>query len=217
MWGTRLQCMAAGLVSATGFTLLLNDITMDPRINAKAWFFFTGLGAFALVMAASVIGRANQAPRAHAARTMVRWFAVPAWLVSVLGWVLVMGNPGQYANRLSMQKSLRALVAEEHALKSDSGKYSVDTGRVFSLRMPRYGGSIRATLTADGFTAAMSTSSNASTCSVFVGSTALAPAVREGEPACGPNPPHEPWYGLLALTIGAALGVVVIRRARAPG
>jgi hypothetical protein len=40
------------------------------------------------------------------------------------------------------------------------------------------------TVTADGFTARVSHTTTTKTCAIYVGSTALAPANKEGEPKC---------------------------------
>src|SRR2546428_10626919 len=61
-------------------------------------------------------------------------------------------------------------------------KYATDPGPAYHVspgnRMPTI------TLTRDGWTAAISSPNTTQQCAVFVGSTPLAPATREGAPAC---------------------------------
>ncbi len=79
--------------------------------------------------------------------------------------------------------------AAEEAYFADSVKYTANTSCVtapgtvaFCTTTGVLGPTIA--VTADGFTATVSHTTTTKTCAVYVGSTALAPANKEGEPKC---------------------------------
>jgi hypothetical protein len=93
-----------------------------------------------------------------------------------------------------MKQDLRNLVTAEELFFSDSVRYTTTIGsggldyhlssgpggpdRLLELR-----------LTKDGWAATIGTTGTATTCTAFVGSTVVAPAVKEGEPVCIPHGP----------------------------
>ena len=82
----------------------------------------------------------------------------------------------------TMKSDLRNLVTAEEAYFADSLRYTTDLGAAYRMSTGIGGPTIA--LTADGWTATVSHKSTTKTCAVYVGSTALAPAVKEGEPRC---------------------------------
>lgn len=82
----------------------------------------------------------------------------------------------------AMKSDLRNLVTAEEAYFADSIRYTTDLGAAFRMSPGVVGPTI--TLTADGWTATASHTSTTKTCAVYAGSTALAPATKEGEPRC---------------------------------
>src|SRR6476661_7213251 len=71
---------------------------------------------------------------------------------------------------------------KEEAYFADSVKYTSNLGTNFATTSGVVGPTI--TVTANGWTANVSHTTTTKTCSIYVGSTALAPANKEGEPKC---------------------------------
>jgi len=82
----------------------------------------------------------------------------------------------------TMKSDLRNLVTAEEAYFADSLRYTTDLGAAYRISTGIAGPTIA--LTGDGWTATVSHRSTTKTCAVYAGSTALAPAVKEGEPRC---------------------------------
>ncbi|HKC38044.1 MAG TPA: prepilin-type N-terminal cleavage/methylation domain-containing protein [Gemmatimonadales bacterium] len=98
-------------------------------------------------------------------------------------------NTKEKAYLASMKSDLRNLITAEEAYFADSVKYSAGTscatapGTVsFCTTTGVLGPTI--VVTADGFTATVSHTTTTKTCAVYVGTTSLAPANKEGEPKC---------------------------------
>jgi len=91
-------------------------------------------------------------------------------------------NTKEKAYLASMKSDLRNLVTAEEAYFADSVKYTSNLGTLYSTTSGVSTPSI--TVTADGFTANVTHTTTLKTCSIYVGSTALAPANKEGEPKC---------------------------------
>ena len=84
-----------------------------------------------------------------------------------------------------METDLRNLLAQEEIWKLDSGAYT--TSLPPAVWSPSTGVSTPAiTLTGDGWTASVSHVSSLRKCTIFVGSTSLPPASKEGVPTCTP-------------------------------
>src|SRR6266508_2065475 len=98
-------------------------------------------------------------------------------------------NTKEKAYLASMKSDLRNLITAEEAYFADSVKYTANTSCVpapgtvaFCTTTGVLGPTIA--VTADGFTATVSHTTTTKTCSIYVGSTPLAPANKEGEPKC---------------------------------
>ena len=94
-------------------------------------------------------------------------------------------NTKEKAYIASMKSDLRNLVTAEEAFFADSVKYTTTIGAggiQFSTTSGVTGPTIATT--ADGWTAWVAHTTTAKTCAIYVGSTALAPAAKEGEPRC---------------------------------
>ena len=85
----------------------------------------------------------------------------------------------------SMKSDLRNLLTQQESWLADSGSYA--TSFPTTIWRPTTGVTgPTITLTADGWTAAVAHVSTTRTCVIFVGSTSLAPATKEGVPTCTP-------------------------------
>ena len=83
----------------------------------------------------------------------------------------------------SMKSDMRNLVTAEEAYFADSVKYTTNLGTNFAVTTGNVLGTIA--LTADGWTATVTNTNYAGhTCAIYIGSTAIAPANKEGEPKC---------------------------------
>jgi prepilin-type N-terminal cleavage/methylation domain-containing protein len=94
-------------------------------------------------------------------------------------------NTKEKAYIASMKSDLRNLVTAEEAFFADSVKYTTTIGAggiQFSTTSGVTGPTIATTT--DGWTAWVAHTTTGKTCAIYVGSTALAPASKEGEPRC---------------------------------
>jgi hypothetical protein len=94
-------------------------------------------------------------------------------------------NTKEKAYIASMKSDLRNLVTAEEAYFADSVKYSTTIGAggvVFNVTTGNNTPVLA--LTADGWTGTISNVNTTKTCAIFIGSTAIAPASKEGEPKC---------------------------------
>ena len=83
----------------------------------------------------------------------------------------------------AMESDLRNLVTQQESWKIDSGGYATSfPASVWSPSTGVTGPTIA--LTGDGWTATVGHVSTTRTCAVFMGSTSLPPATKEGVPAC---------------------------------
>src|SRR5947208_4086483 len=91
-------------------------------------------------------------------------------------------NTKEKAYLASMKSDLRNLVTAEEAYFADSVKYSATIGAGGVIFTQSTGNTLPAVaLTADGWTANITNVNTTKTCSIYIGSTALAPANKEGE------------------------------------
>src|SRR5437870_13691658 len=74
------------------------------------------------------------------------------------------------------------LVTAEEAYFADSVKYTNNLGTAYATTTGVVGPTIN--VTANGGTATVSHTTTKKTCAIYVGTTALAPANKEGEPKC---------------------------------
>ena len=94
-------------------------------------------------------------------------------------------NTKEKAYIASMKSDLRNLVTAEEAYLADSLQYSATVGAggvVFNVTTGNNTPALA--LTADGWTASINNVNTTKTCAIFIGTTALAPAAKEGEPKC---------------------------------
>src|SRR5205809_5145890 len=94
-------------------------------------------------------------------------------------------NTKEKAYLASMKSDLRNLVTAEEAYFADSVKYSATIGAggvVFTQSTGNTAPSI--TTTSDGWNANITNVNTTKTCSIYIGSTSLTPANKEGEPKC---------------------------------
>lgn len=94
-------------------------------------------------------------------------------------------NTKEKAYIASMKSDLRNLVTAEEAYFADSVKYTTTVGAggvTFNVTTGNNNPTLA--LSADGWTATISNINTTKTCAIFIGSTAIAPANKEGEPKC---------------------------------
>lgn len=86
---------------------------------------------------------------------------------------------------VTMKADLRNLITAEVVYSTDSLHYTTIIGSGGLTYQVTTGNTMPSiALTGDGFTAQIGNTNTPRTCVIFMGSTALAPAVNEGEPAC---------------------------------
>jgi hypothetical protein len=84
-----------------------------------------------------------------------------------------------------MKADLRNLVTAEVVYSTDSLRFATVIGSGGLTYQVSTGNTVPSiALTGDGFTAQVGNSNTPRTCVIFMGSTPLAPATNEGEPAC---------------------------------
>ena len=96
-------------------------------------------------------------------------------------------NTKEKAYLASMKSDLRNLITAEEAYFADSVKYTSNLGTAYNTTSgvgTAPGAPLAITVTADGFFATVGHSTTTKTCAVYVGSTSVAPANKEGEPKC---------------------------------
>jgi prepilin-type N-terminal cleavage/methylation domain-containing protein len=94
-------------------------------------------------------------------------------------------NTKEKAYIASMKSDLRNLVTAEEAYFADSVKYTNDLGTAFTTTSGVVGPTITYPVASnDGWTAWVKHTTTTKTCAIYVGSTPLAPANKEGEPKC---------------------------------
>ncbi len=114
----------------------------------------------------------------HVRRTMIRYRVF--FLQKMLGeWT----EMDEEAARVTMRADLRDLVTAEEAFYADSVRY---TARLSALdfRPSPLNKIVAFRLTRDGWAATVGNAKTSTECSIFIGTTTIAPATKEGEPAC---------------------------------
>ena len=124
--------------------------------------------------------------RAPAGFTLIELLIVVV-IIGLLATIVIpkFGSSREKAMVPAMKSDLRNLVTQQEARLADSGSYT--TSFPITLWRPTTGvtGPSIATTT-DGWTAIVGHQSTTKTCSIFVGTTSLPPAVKEGVPTCTP-------------------------------
>ncbi len=119
----------------------------------------------------------------HTGFTVIELVIVMA-IIGLLATIAIprLANTKERAQLAAMKSDLRNLVTAEETYLADSSKYATDLGDRYRVsagnRMPTI------TLTSDGWTASLTSTGTLQMCAVFVGSTPLAPATKEGAPTC---------------------------------
>ena len=105
-------------------------------------------------------------------------------IIGVLASIAIpkFANTKEKAYLTQMKSDLRNLVTAEEAYFVDSIKYTTNLGTMFRTSTGTVGPTI--VLTGDGWTATVRHTTSVRTCAVYMGSTPLAPAAKEGEPRC---------------------------------
>jgi prepilin-type N-terminal cleavage/methylation domain-containing protein len=122
--------------------------------------------------------------RAAAGFTLVEIIIV----VAIIGLLATIAIPKFTSSRdkalvTAMKSDLRNLLTQQEGRMADSGSYATSfPATIWSPSTGVTGPTI--TLTADGWTASVGHQSTARTCAIFVGSTSLAPASKEGVATC---------------------------------
>ena len=98
-------------------------------------------------------------------------------------------NTKEKAYIASMKSDLRNLVTAEEAYFADSIKYAGTTSCTASSGTATYcettGNTLQnLTTTTDGWTSKIKNANTTKTCAIFIGSTSVSPATKEGEPKC---------------------------------
>jgi len=108
-------------------------------------------------------------------------------VVAIIGLVAVIAIPKltsvkARARVAAMKSDLRNLVTLEESYFAQNLKYAAELGTAYTVST---GNAIPIiTLTSDGWTATMTSPSSGQICVVFMGSTPVHPAIKEGAPAC---------------------------------
>lgn len=124
--------------------------------------------------------------RSNAGWTLIELLIVLV-IIALLATIVIPHLSGTRDKALvaTMQTDLRNLLAQEEIWKLDSGSYTTSLPPVVWSPSPGVSAPTIA-LTGDGWTASVTHISSLKTCVIFVGSTSLAPATKEGVAACGP-------------------------------
>jgi len=114
-------------------------------------------------------------------------------VVVIIGIIVAFAIPNSASTKekayiTSMKSDLRNLVGAEEAYYADSGEYTKHVGHhgLGAAEFEQTTGNSKPhiDLTPDGWTAWDANVNTTETCVIFVGSTPLAPATKEGEPRC---------------------------------
>jgi len=108
-------------------------------------------------------------------------------VTSILSFVAAIVAPRfadirERAQIAEMKVDLRHLVSAEEYYLAENQRYATDLGGSYTVSPDDRKPTI--TLTRDGWSASITSPNATQVCAVFVGSTPLAPASREGAPAC---------------------------------
>src|SRR2546421_5671270 len=118
--------------------------------------------------------------------TLIELLIVVVIIGSIAAMIVTeVDNSKEQAYLASMKSDLRNLVTAEEAYFADSVKYSATIG-AGGVTFTQSTGNTAPTIntTADGWTANIKNVNTTKTCSIYIGSTSLAPAGKEGEPKC---------------------------------
>ena len=108
-------------------------------------------------------------------------------IIGLLATIVIpkLGSSREKALLTSMKSDLRNLLTQQEAWMADSGTYATSfPPGIWRTTTGVTGPTIA--LTANGWTATVGHVSTPKTCAIFVGTTPLAPATKEGVPTCTP-------------------------------
>ena len=108
-------------------------------------------------------------------------------VVAIIGLIATIALPRVFhvkerAQIAAMKSDLRNLVTVQEAYFAEHLAYATDPGATYHVSEGNNPPAIA--LTGDGWTATLTSTATDQQCGVFVGSTAVRPATREGVPAC---------------------------------
>ena len=123
------------------------------------------------------------------------------------------------ARQDAMRSDLRKLVVAEEVYFADFVKYTADLRALSgSFRLTPGVLGLTITLTGDGWTGSVGHQGTATVCVIYVGSTAIGPAMQEGKPVCRESSlPADTVAARAAIDAGNARWIAAFRRADAPG
>ena len=125
-------------------------------------------------------------------------------------------HPHQSQAQTTMTSDLRNLLIAEEGVHLDSGRYTtVLKPRLFLPSASVIGPAIN--LTSTGWTARARHEGTPMECVIFIGSTPIAPAAHEGEPACtqDPHAPRKPvWPDAALYALGTLVALSAARKPR---
>lgn len=200
----KVLCIAGGIIAGLGLTGERLAIDAYPAV-----FLIVSLVLLVLLW----IGRPFlRTPRLSGATS----FARTALIVFAVLTVLLPWNESKVrAYVASMKSDLKNLVAAQAAFFSDSAKYTTTLDTLYyATSRGVIGPSI--TLTPNGWQAMVSHEGTSQTCVIFVGSSALTPAVQEGAVACTPAKRNLVVFAWLALGfVMAGMGIWIRAAPRA--
>jgi len=115
--------------------------------------------------------------------TLIELLIVMA-LIGLLATIAIprLTNTKERAQLAAMKSDLRNLVTMEENYLAENQKYTIDLSTAYHVSPGNRTPTIA--LTTDGWTASITSPNTTHQCAVFVGSTSVAPATREGAPAC---------------------------------
>src|SRR5437016_6063649 len=163
----------------------LQSFVLSRQARSKAWeMLLNGVGIIAVLNGGQSGGRVVQMNRKGF--TLIELLIVVV-IIGILAAIAIpkFANTKEKAYLASMKSDLRNLVTAEEAFFADSVKYTSTVGAggvLYATTSGVVGPTI--TVTADGWTATVSHTTTTKTCAIYVGSTAIAPANKEGEPKC---------------------------------
>src|SRR5947207_1694985 len=130
-----------------------------------------------------LLARKEEVPMNRKGFTLIELLIVVV-IIGILAAIAIpkFANTKEKAYLASMKSDLRNLITAEEAYFADSVKYTNNLGTAYNTTSGVVGPTI--TVTADGFTATVTHTTTTKTCAIYVGSTPLAPANKEGEPKC---------------------------------
>src|SRR5207245_6426650 len=104
--------------------------------------------------------------------------------IGIVGAIAIpqVANTKEKAYLAWMKADVRMLITADEVYSAEEVRYAINLCTAYATTSGVVGPTI--TVTANGFTATVSHTTTTKTCAVYVGTTSLAPANKEGEPKC---------------------------------